>query len=123
MRKYLPLALIVVFFLIAFNAFLNSTPAKKTSIYYEIKKYSPYYLEKRFGGLVIKSKTDKDFIQKPSNLDVYKKLDSLEREWGKKHLTLNKNKLLIYNDKKLISTINIQNQEDKIFLYEFYGIK
>ena len=64
MKNYLVLALGVGFLLLAFNAYQNAKPTTKAPIYKEIKKYSPYYLDKRFGGLEILNREDRDFKQK-----------------------------------------------------------
>jgi len=122
MRKYLPFAFLVVFFLLGLNAFLNSKPTPKDPIYKEIKKYSPYYFEKRFGGLEIRSKIDKDFKEKPTNMEVFHRLEALEKEWGKKHLSLKGDTLVITTDENKTVTIKALTPQSKTFIHNFYGI-
>jgi len=121
--KYLIFALTIGFFLIAFNAYQDAKPSSKAPIYKDIKKYSPYYLEKRFGGLEILSKENKEFKEKPDNMQIFHRLEALEKEWGKKHLKLQENQLIILdNNKTQITKIAIKNQIDKDFIHKYYGI-
>ena len=84
MKNYLLIALSLGFTLILFTAFQEAKPTSKDApIYKEIKNYSPYYVDKRFGGLQIMSKTDEDFKEKPTNMEVFHRLDALEKAWGK----------------------------------------
>ena len=61
MQKYLFMAIGLALILMSVIAFQEGKPTPKAPIYQEIQKYSPYYLDKRFGGLQIMSKIDKDF--------------------------------------------------------------
>ena len=124
MKKYLLLALSLAFLFTAFMAFQKSRPMEKNApIYQEIKRYSPCYIDKRFGGLQIMSKTDENFKEKPSNMEVFHLLDFLEQQWGKEHLKLVENQLIVSDEKNAtVATIPIINQEDRDFLYKFYGI-
>ena len=121
--RYLPIALILAFSLISFNAYLDSKGEKKNEIYLKIKEYSPYYFEKSLGGLVIKSKVNKDFKEKPSNMQVFHEMDRLQKEWGKKHLKIDGENLIIHENEKVIKTIKINNKKELDFLHRFYGIK
>ena len=124
MKKYIPYAFMIAFLLIGYNAYIESKPTDKAPIYKEIKKYSPYYLEKRFGGLEIRSKIDKDFKEKPSNMEVFHRLELLEKSWGKKYLKIESNILNIKNDfNKTIKSIAIKTESDRVFLQKYYGIK
>jgi hypothetical protein len=121
--KYLIFALAIGFFLIGFNVYQEAKPTPKAPIYKEIKKYSPYYLEKRFGGLEILSKNDSNFKEKPSNMELFHRMEALEKDWGKKHLKIEKDILIISdNNKTTLTKIPIKNQMDKDFIHKFYGI-
>lgn len=88
-RPYLPFALFLAFLSAALIAFFQSRPAPKNErVYQALKPYTPYYLDKRFGGLTIRSKTDESFKEKPTNMTLFKEFEHLERTWGKSHLKL-----------------------------------
>ncbi len=122
MKNYLVLALGLGFFLLAFIAYQNAKPTTKAPIYKEIKKYSPYYLDKRFGGLEILSRVDKEFKEKPDNMEVFHRLEKLEKEWGKKHLQIIKNSLNILDKNLTIKTIPLKSEKDIKFIHQYYGI-
>ena len=123
MQKYLFMAIGLGLILMSIIAFQEGKPTSKAPIYQEIQKYSPYYLDKRFGGLQIMSKIDKDFKEKPKNIELFRRLDYLEKDWGKHHLKIVENQLLILDDNGTdIGTIPISNLEDTNFLHTFYGI-
>ena len=122
-KTLLPFAFFLAFLLLAINAYISSKPQNKNEIYKQIKKYSPYYLEKRFGGLEIKSRLDKNFLEKPSNMEVFHRLEQLEKIWGEKNLQIKNNTLYIYdkNHKPIKELKNLSNDELK-FIHTFYGI-
>jgi len=123
MQKYLFMALSVGLLLMTFMAFQQGKPTSKAPIYKEIKLYSPYYIDKRFGGLQIMSKTDTNFKEKPDNIDVFHRLDYLEKTWGKKHLKIVENQLTVLDDNGTsIATLPIVSQENNNFIHTFYGI-
>jgi len=123
MRKYLFPALAIALTFMAITAFQQARPAPKAPIYKEVKKYSPYYIDKRFGGLQLMSKTDEDFKEKPTNMEVFHRLEFLEKEWAKTHLKVENSQLLVLDDNKTeITTITISNNEDEKFIHSFYGI-
>lgn len=124
-RNYLFALLAIGFVVIAISAYFESRPEQKNQrIYQEVKKYSPYYIEKRFGGLQILSKTDKDFIEKPKNIEIFHQLDLLEKKWGKNHLKIENSQLYILDDHNAsIATIPLQSQEEFDFIRQFYGVQ
>lgn len=122
--KYLLPALMVGFFLFGLSAFLQSKPSHKNArIYKAVQHYSPYYLEKRFGGLEIRSKIDPDFKEKPDNITLFKEFERLERLWGQKHLTVKNNTLHITDDNGTLHTLPLQNKEELHFIEAYYGVK
>ncbi len=123
MQKYLFMAISLALLLMAVMAFQKGKPSSKAPIYQEVKKYSPYYLDKRFGGLQIMSKKDEDFKEKPDNIELFQRLDFLEKAWGKNHLKIENNQLTVFDDNGTsITTLPITTQEDSNFLHSFYGI-
>ena len=123
--KYLPIALFISFFLFGLSVFLDSRPTPKNERVYKIvKEFSPYYIEKRFGGLEILSKQDKEFKEKPSNEMFFKRYEELEREWGKKHIRIEDNQVVILDDnQKKLKSFELKNSNEREFLYKYYGVK
>ncbi len=95
---------------------------KETRIYKEIQIYSPYKMEKRIGGLVIIDKRDGK-KEKPSNAEVFHRMDELEQSWGKNHLRIEGSDLHVVGDNnQTIIKIFIETPEENKFLHTFYGI-
>ena len=122
MSRYLPIALMFAFFIAGLNLYIASKPTSKAPIYNEIKKYSPYYFKKSLGGLEILSKEDKNFKEKPDTIDTYHRFEELQKEWGKKHLKIDRDYLVIESLNKIVK-VPIKTKEDREFLNKFYGIK
>jgi GTPase involved in cell partitioning and DNA repair len=124
MKNYLFIALGLGFLFLGFNAYQKSVPIEKNAaIYDEIKKYSPYYLDKRFGGLMILNKKDKEFKEKPTNMMVFKRLDELEQKWGQRYLKVSDSQVIVLDDEnKTIVKLPIVSKEDRAFLQTFYGL-
>ena len=96
--------------------------AKNERMYKEITKYSPYYMEKTIGGLSIIDKRD-GRKEKPSAADVMHRMDELQKEWGKEHLKVVENDLIIMGENnQTIVKVFIQEQNERKFLKEFYGL-
>jgi len=124
MKKSLLIALSLGFIFMGFVAFLNGRPSHKNArIYKTVQTYSPYYLDKRFGGLQIMSKEDTSFKEKPTNQTLFKEFERLEKEWGQKHLTLQSHNLIIVdNNGTLLKTLPIQSEDEIKFIHRYYGI-
>jgi len=123
-KKYLPIALIIGFILFGLDAFFQSKPSSKNKrVYKTVQKYSPYYLDKRFGGLQIMNKEDPEFKEKPNNMTLFKEFERLEKEWGKKHLKIENSQLVINdNNGSQLSTLFLQTKEELDFAHNYYGI-
>jgi len=123
-RKYLLPAFFLAFLLIAVSALIESKPSSKNKrVYQTVQQFSPYYLEKRFGGLEIRNKEESDFKEKPNNMTIFKEFERLEKAWGKKHLKLQNNLLLIYdNNGTLLHTLPLQERDEITFVHRYYGI-
>ncbi len=124
LKKYLPFALFLGFLIFGLDAFLQSKPSPKNKrVYQAVQKYSPYYLDKRFGGLQIMNKEDSEFKIKPNNMTLFKEFERLEKEWGKKHLQLKENQLIIVdNNGSQLSTLPLQDKKEIDFIHHYYGI-
>jgi len=80
LRKYLPFALLLGFLVFGLNTFFQSRPSHKNArVYKTVQRYSPYYLDKRFGGLEILNKEDPEFKEKPNNMTLFKVFERLEK--------------------------------------------
>jgi len=112
------------FFLFGLSAFIESKPHHKNArVYKAVQQYSPYYLEKRFGGLEIRSKTDTEFKEKPSNMELFKVFEHLERVWGQKHLSVKNGTLFITDNNGTVHTMQINTADELHFIQSYYGIK
>jgi len=123
MKKYLVVALGLAFAFLAITALIEAKPTTKAPIYSSIQNYSPYYIEKRFGGLEIRNKEDKEFMEKPNNMQVFHHFESLEKAWGQKHLKIIGDELIINdNNNTLIKKLPISTSVDKNFIHTYFGI-
>ncbi|RUM74404.1 MAG: hypothetical protein DSZ12_05580 [Sulfurovum sp.] len=124
LRKYLPYALFLAFFSAAFIAFMQGRPTPKNArVYKAVQAYSPYYLDKRFGGLQILSKEDKKFKEKPNNATLFQEFERLEKEWAKTHLKFQNNTLVILNNThKKVSQLRLKTPEEIAFVHRYYGL-
>lgn len=125
MKKFLPVAIILGFFLFGLDAFFQSRPSEKNErVYKTIQTYSPYYLDKRFGGLQIMNKENPEFKEKPTNATLFKEFSRLEKEWAKTHLKIDQNTLIILdNNGTQVSSLLLQNIEELDFVHSYYGIQ
>ncbi len=125
LSKFLPFALFLAFFLIGFATFINSKPSHKNERVYKIvRKYSPYYIEKTFGGLIIKKKGDDKFKKEPDNANFFKEFEALEKKWGEGHLKLEGNSLNILDDSgKIVKKVELKNKDEINFVHKYYGVK
>ena len=125
LRKYLTLAFFVAFLGLAIVAFMSSKPSDKNArVYKTVQQYSPYYLDKRLGGLTIKNKEDKEFKEKPNNMTLFKEFERLEKEWAKTHLKLSQSTLIILdNNGTEVSKLELQNPEELSFVKRYYEVQ
>jgi len=111
------------FFILGFIAIQKATPAAKADrIYKEIKLYSPYKFEKRVGGLAIIDVRD-GTKEKPPAADALYRMDELDQKWGKKHLKVVGNDVIVMGDNnQTITKIFIESKKEREWLHNFYGI-
>ncbi len=117
------IGLILVFIFLSFVAFNNAMPERKNrEVMNLIAPYIPYKLEKRLAGLTIVDTRD-GTKEKPSNEMVYKRLDELEKEWGKKYLSIDGFVLSIHDKSgKIIKTFKLKDKKQVEFVREFFKI-
>ncbi len=122
-KKALIFAFFTAFLILGTLSMQRAMPEpKEDRIYIEIKAYSPYLIEKRIGGLTIIDKRY-DKKEKPNASDLYHRLDELEKLWGKEFLKVEGNEVLITNEKgELVGKVLIENQKEREFLKNFFGI-
>ncbi len=123
-KKYLPIALLLGFMILGLNAFFQSKPSEKNArVYKTVQQYSPYYLDKRFGGLQIMNKEDPEFKEKPNNMTLFKEFERLEKEWARTHMKRQGSTLVIMdNNGTEIAKISLQNQNELDFVKHYYGL-
>ena len=123
-KKYLPIALFLGFFIFGLDAFFQSKPsAKNERVYKTVQQYSPYYLDRRFGGIQIMSKEDPEFKEKPTNKTLFNEFSRLEKLWAKTHLKVENSDLIILdNNGTQISSLPLQTIEEIDFVHQYYGI-
>ncbi len=122
-KKVFVFALFSAFLVMGILSMQRAMPAhKEERIYKAIEVYIPYYLEKRIGGLTILSKKDENFKEKPSAAEVMLRLDELEKEWAKKHLSIHNNDLIIRQEDNTTVKIFIQTPQERAFIKSFFGI-
>jgi hypothetical protein len=122
-KKGLFLGFLFAFLVMGFLAMKRALPApKEDRIYNAIEVYSPYKMEKIVGGLaIIDTRTGNK--EKPSAAEVYLRLDELNQKWGKKHLRVVGNELEVIGDNnQSVVKIFIENEKERQFLHNFYGI-
>ncbi len=124
MKRYLFLFLALAFIFLGISAYIQAKPeARNDRIYNKVKENSPYYLQKRLSGITILSKENENFNRKPTSMDFYQVFDSLQKEWGKKHLKLTNTELIIFdNNGTHKDTIKLQNEDEINFIRTFYGV-
>jgi len=122
-KRGLFFGLIFAFLVMGFLAMERAMPEhKEARIYKELKVYMPYKLEQSVGGLTIIDKRD-GTKEKPSAAEVMLRLDELEKIWGKEHLTIADQNVVIMNDKnQSVMKIFIETEKERHFLKHFFGI-
>lgn len=123
MSKKIFIGLIFIFIFLSFVAFQGAMPEPKNKRVQNIlKPYLPYTLEKRLGGLTIVNKKT-GAKEKPENAAIYKRLDELEKKWGKRYLILKNNTLNIINDQNItIKTVKLNNNKEMDFIRNFFNL-
>lgn len=122
-KNLLPLMLAAGLLFFGYQAYKEAKPELRNKrVYQELKPYIPYKIEKRVGGLSISSSLN-DEKEKPPASQVFKRLDQLEKMWGKEHLRLEGDKLMVLDsEKKVVKTIILQNSDEKNYIKRFFEL-
>ena len=117
------LGFFIGFLIIGGLSMKDSMPADKDKrVYAAMKPYMPYELEKRIGGFYIVTKMTGD-KEKPPATEVMIRLDELEKEWGKTHLKLEGQTLVILDDKsKVVKKLELNDHLEVKWIKDFFGI-
>ncbi len=122
-KKALFLGFLFAFLVLGFVAMQRAMPeAKEDRIYKAVKVYSPYKLEKILGGLaIVDIRTGNK--EKPSAAEVLLRYDELDKQWGREHLKVEDNHVIVFGDNnQSITKIFIETPKEREFLRTFYGI-
>lgn len=124
MKKALIFGFFTAFLILGAVSMKRAMPnAKEERIYEAIKVYSPYVIEKRIGGLTIIDKRD-GRKEKPSSKEVFHRMDELEQTWGKDHLRIENNDVIIIGENnQSIVRIYMETEKERNFVKSFYGLK
>ena len=122
-KKGFFIGLAFAFFALGIVAIQKATPSPKPEkLYKAIKVYSPYKFEQSLSGLtIINTKTGTK--ETPDAADTLYRMDELEQKWGKKHLRISDNTLVIVGDNnQTLTEIFLQDDKEKSWVKKFYGI-
>ncbi|PHS59208.1 MAG: hypothetical protein COB17_01410 [Sulfurimonas sp.] len=121
MKKALIFGFFTAFLILGMVSLKRAMPdAKENRIYMAIKVYSPYEMEKRIGGLTIVDKRT-GIKEKPSSKEVFLRMDELEKKWGKNHLKIENNDVIILGEnKQVVARIFLETKKEKDFVQRFY---
>jgi hypothetical protein len=124
MKKALIFGFFTAFLILGVVSMKRAIPetAKEERIYKAIKVYSPYVVEKKVGGLNIIDKRSGE-KESPSAKEFLFRLDELDRNWGKEHLRVEGNEVLVIGENnQTVARIFIENNKERDFLKNFFGI-
>lgn len=122
-KKAFIFGLLSAFLVMGILSMKRAMPEEKNErIYKEFKVHSPYQLEKRMGGLTIINLKDPEYKEKPSAAELLHRLDELDKEWAKGHLSVENNTLLISKENNTVIEISIETKEERAFIQSFFGI-
>ncbi|MRI83810.1 MAG: hypothetical protein C6I00_05245 [Nitratiruptor sp.] len=110
-----------IFIFLSVIALLTNMPeSKNPRVYKALLPYFPYRIEKEFGGLdIVDKRTGKDLDVE--NAKVYIVYDELLKKWGRKHLRLEGNRLIVLDDQgNPRATIPLQGAEEVHWVQEFF---
>jgi len=119
-KKTVILLSVVFLFLSIMALVVNMPEHKDKAVMEKLKPYIPYEITKTMGGLdIIDKKTGKKM--KIDNAKVFIALDEFTKRWGKEHLRLKNDTLLILDDtNKTIDQMQLTPQQKK-FVHHFFS--
>lgn len=115
--------LMIGFFLLGYNTYQDAKPQPKSErIYKELKQYMPYVIEQRVGGFNIVSKITGE-KEKPPSTEVYKRLDQLEKMWGKEFLSIEGNYIIVKDkSNNVVGKVKIELPTEKLWVESFFEL-
>ncbi len=119
--RNLLLGFLFIFIFLSAVALITNMPEKKdVKVYKEVLKYFPYKIKKEFGGLDIEDKRTGEDLDVP-NSKVFLAYDDLLKKWGKKHLKLQNNTLIVLDDNgQKKGEIKLETQKDIDWVKKFF---
>lgn len=122
-KKGLFLGFLFAFLVMGYVSMQRAMPdAKEDRIYKALRVYSPYKVEKRLGGLTIVDSRNGE-KEKPSSAEFYHRLDEVDQKWGKKHLRVDNNDVLVLGENnQTVVKIYLETEAERKFVQSFYGI-
>ena len=110
------------FFVIGYITFKDALPNDKNKRVYELlKPHFDYVLDPSMSGFSIKYKLTNEKENPPAS-EVVKRVDEIDKEWGKEHLRLIGNKLEVLDkNKNIISIINLENEKEVTWVKLFFN--
>ena len=113
--------LMAVFAFLSIMALVVNMPEKKDhAVMAKLKPHIPYEITKTFGGLdIIDKHTGKKM--KIDNAKVFIAYDAFTKKWGKNHIVVNENTLVVLDDNnKSIDTMDLTPSQ-RAFVREFFS--
>ncbi len=121
--KKLLWAFFFVFIFLSITALFENMPAPKNKRVYEaILPYFPYKIKKELGGIdIVDTRTGKDLDI--ANAKVYQAYDALLQEWGKKHLRLEGDTLVIMDENKTVRKKIALSPKERAWVEQFFKLR
>jgi hypothetical protein len=112
--------LVVVFSFLSIMALVVNMPEKKDpAVMAKLEPYIPYEVTKTIGGLdILDRRTDEKL--KIDNAKVFIAMDSFTKKWGKNHLRVENDTLVILDDaNKTVDTMPLTPSQ-RVFVHQFF---
>ena len=112
--------LVVVFSFLSIMALVVNMPEKKDpAVMAKLKPYIPYEITKTIGGLdILDKRTDEKL--KIDNAKVFIAMDSFTKKWGKNHLRVENDTLVILDDaNRTVDTMPLTPSQ-RVFVHQFF---
>ena len=112
--------LVVVFSYLSIMALVVNMPEKKDpAVMAKLEPYIPYEITKTIGGLdILDRRTDEKL--KIDNAKVFIAMDSFTKKWGKNHLRVENDTLIILDDaNKTVDTMPLTPSQ-RVFVHQFF---
>ena len=122
-KRVLIFTVLAAFLIMGGISMKRAMPEPKVErIYLIVKSYSPYQLEKRIGGLIIRDSRDEEFKEKPSSAEVLHRMDELDKAWFKGRLAIENSDIIITQEDNTTVKIFMETPKERAFIKSFFGI-